>query len=119
MNLFTLGNFILNSGKSSNFKIECDALTDADWDAIAEIILGKFIFNDVYGIPRGGVPLADRLRSHTKKNACLLLVDDVLTTGNSMLEARQKFGRLNTIGVVLFARGECPDWIHPIFQMWE
>ena len=46
----------------------------------------------------------------------MLIVDDVLTTGASMEHERARCsGR--TIGVVLFARGPCPEWIHPVFRM--
>jgi len=50
--------------------------------------------------------------------ANLLIVDDVLTTGSSMEEVRKEMGTYyQSEGFVLFARGECPDWITPLFQM--
>jgi orotate phosphoribosyltransferase len=48
-----------------------------------------------------------------------LIVDDVLTTGKSMEEMRKKHSNVLTIGVVLFARGKCPKWVEPIFNMWD
>lgn len=117
-NLFQLGDFTLHSGKRSNFKIECDALTDEDWDTIADWIIDRYRFSEVYGVPKGGTKLAERLQAHTKDNSCLLIVDDVFSTGTSMDAAKAKFGRLDTLGVVVFARGKCPSWIQPIFQMW-
>jgi hypothetical protein len=47
-----------------------------------------------------------------------LIVDDVLTTGASMEAARAKLwpGSL-PLGVVIFARGPCPDWVWPIFRL--
>jgi hypothetical protein len=46
-----------------------------------------------------------------------LIVDDVLTTGTSMEEARKQLGWDDATGIVIFARGRCPDWILPIFDM--
>lgn len=42
-------------------------------------------------------------------------MDDVLTTGamTSMEEARHG----EAIGFVLFARGQCPSWVTPLFTM--
>ena len=45
----------------------------------------------------------------------MLIVDDVFTTGASM-EALHTPG---DIGAVVFARGLCPSWITPLFQMWS
>jgi orotate phosphoribosyltransferase len=117
-NLFQIGDFTLHSGNTSKFKIECDALVDADWDAIAMWIRTRYRFSEVYGVPTGGTKLADRLKDYTTPNSCFLIVDDVFSTGVSMQAARDKFGRLDTLGVVVFSRGQCPQWIQPIFQMW-
>jgi hypothetical protein len=38
MNLFQLGSFTLASGKSSYWKLECDALADDDIKTLAEMI---------------------------------------------------------------------------------
>src|SRR5229473_5311299 len=100
MNLFQSGTFLLHSGSESNFKIECDALTDEYLNTIANLIAKKIRFSAVYGIPRCGIRLADSLGKYKTPNSCLLIVDDVLTTGNSMEEAKRKFGRLDTLGVV-------------------
>lgn len=119
MNLLVSGKFKLHSGAESNFKIDCDALTDEDLATIAMLISEKIKFSDVYGIPRGGIRLANCLARHRTSNSCLLIVDDVLTTGNSMEETKRKLGRLDTLGVVIFARSRCPDWIRPVFQVWS
>lgn len=37
MNLFKNGNFTLHSGAQSNYKIDCDALTDKDLETLALI----------------------------------------------------------------------------------
>ena len=46
-----------------------------------------------------------------------LIVDDVLTTGGSMVDHRAALGGSRCKGVVIFARGECPSWVVPLFQM--
>jgi hypothetical protein len=33
----------------------------------------------------------------------------------SMEEAKKQKSWANAVGVVIFARGVCPSWIHPIF----
>ena len=115
MNLFQSGNFVLHSGAHSNFKINCNALTDEDWKALASIVSKKFKFGKVWGIPRGGTKLANALLSYITEGRAII-VDDVFTTGNSMEEARRVFGE-DSIGVVVFARHTPPLWITPIFKL--
>ncbi len=123
MNLFQTGDFTLHSGKQSNFKIDCDALTDEDWQALAKLIynaVGRF--GKVVGVPTGGLKLAKALEPYCSvtHTSPVLIVDDVLTTGGSMNELRNKLrsehGR-SIIGIVVFARNWCPHWITPIFEM--
>jgi len=123
MNLFQKVDIILNSGKPSDFKIECDALTDSDIETFAYLISKKYTFSKVVGVPRGGIRIEDALQKYTSNdpNDPLLMVDDVLTTGGSMIRYRKEYEDLgydNIVGVVLFARGECPDWIDSVFKMW-
>jgi orotate phosphoribosyltransferase len=118
--LFTQGNFTLHSGAKSNWKIECDALTDEDWETLALMIGESYHFHSVYGIPMGGVRLAARLEKYRKKDGCYsLIVDDVLTTGRSMNEMMQKLfseGHMNIKGVVVFSRtNKIPSWIDALF----
>ena len=120
-NLFNWGKFKSHSGKELDFKIECGALTDVDLDCLAEIIASKNRFKKVIGIPKGGTRLAAKLKKYTQYNSnTLLIVDDVLTTGQSMNLAKEYHHShyFNIFGVVIFARGECPDWVTPIFRMW-
>jgi len=119
MNLFKLGDFILHSGQKSYWKIDCDALTTEDWVTLARIVyesVGKF--RKAIGIPIGGLKLAKALKSYQFSNPeyPILIVDDVLTTGKSMERLRQEIND-KCIGVVVFARGECPDWITPLFKV--
>lgn len=115
MNLFQAGDFDLHSGGTSNWKIECDALKDDDWQTLAKLIAERVpAFGSVYGIPHGGVPLAQFLGPYATEGP-LLIVDDVLTTGESMQHAHEI--QPDAIGSVVFARGPCPAWVTPLFQM--
>lgn len=115
-NLFQSGIFKLASGQYSNWKIECDALTKQDWATLAAMayeILPPF--GEVVGVPRGGIPFADALSHYmTSMSKTLLIVEDVVTTGNSIEKFRN--GR-DAIGVCVFAREKCPDWVTPLFRM--
>ena len=122
MSLFERKTFVMHSGELSHYKIECDYITDEDWDTLAFIISQKYKFGSVHGVPRGGLKLEYALRKRCSKDSdIVLIVDDVLTTGNSMEEMRSVFSNPPEYikGVVIFARAKCPDWIEPVFQMWE
>ncbi len=113
--LFVDGEFIAHSGGTLQMKIECDALTDESIDALAKKIARTVpAFGAVHGIPRGGLRLAAALRPLSHMSGPTLIVDDVLTTGASMEEARKSFGG-EVIGVVIFARGPWADWITPLW----
>ena len=124
MNLFQLGDFTLASGAKSNWKIECDALTDEDLLTLAVMVRDMVPpFGNVFGVPRGGKKLERYLLQYCRSSAdgTILIVDDVLTSGGSMERMRQELsgswiGR-EFIGAVVFARGPCPAWIKPMFQM--
>ena len=98
-NLFQTGDFILHSGLPSNFKIECDAVTDDDWRTLAAMIAHRIKFRSVVGIPRGGLALANHLQGYVS-GGWDLVVDDVWTTGGSMMPYLDK----GMIGYVVFAR---------------
>jgi len=118
MGLFQQGDFRLHSGGKSWFKIECAYLSDEDWRAIARLVAEQLDFKDAVGIPSGGLKLAEALKFYRKErdNLPTLIIDDVLTTGASMERAAEKInGRC--IGIVLFARGKCPNWVWPVFEM--
>jgi hypothetical protein len=118
MNLFQYGDFISHAGKELKWKIECDALTDEDWDCLAQIVADRCSFGSVYGIPRGGEKFAKALEKYTKSsNPYRLVVDDVYTTGKSMREVMNS----GDIGFVVFAREQIrfdPDkYVRALFTM--
>lgn len=121
MSLFERRNFIGHSGDQLDFKIECDDLDYDDLETLAYIISKKFTFCKVHGVPSGGNRLATALRRYEEPAELRhLLVDDILTTGASMeYYKKMELSDKPVIGVVLFARGKCPNWIVPLFQMWE
>lgn len=117
MPLFRNKPFVSHSKQLLSFNIECGALSDEDFDTLAAIIAKQFRFSGIQGTP-GGQRLAKALEKYVSKARSLpvLIVSDVLATGKTMQELRYAFGT-HTIGVVIFARGECPEWIHPLFRL--
>lgn len=123
MILFSTGLFTSHSGKLLQWKINTEALTYDDLRALAAVA-AKFLlpFSFVHGIPRGGVPMAEQMATHYQAYAKrLLIVDDVLTTGASMEGARARLSSTwpEIIGLVIFARGPCPEWVTPMFTLNE
>ena len=121
-NLFVEETFVGHSGGTLHWKIEMDALTDAEWKCIARMIMEhqKDFFQAAIGIPRGGLKLSGYLNEYCTHAPTdpYLLVDDVLTTGGSMEEFKKEhFKDKKTIGWVVFARRKPADWINTLFQM--
>ena len=112
--MFDTGTFTLHGGQESQWKIECDALTEADWKTLAAMIAERQTFSDVEGVPSGGWSLADALVAYRSPEGPLLIVDDVLTTGVSM--ETQRADR-EAVGYVVFARGPCPPWVQALFTL--
>lgn len=122
MHLFQSGDFKLHSGEKSKWKIDCDALTDADLDTLAAMIAERVPapFGSIWGIPSGGITPGQKLWPYCTDGASpVLIVDDVLTTGKSMEEARTYFNDRGqgVFGAVIFARGPRPSWVKPLFKM--
>lgn len=125
MSLFALGEITLSSGRTSGWKIECDALDSGDWDALA--MLGSFgmpSFAAAFGVPSGGKPFERALQKYASGNSPYVLVcDDVWTTGRSMEEMRaqmvQAGWELPKIhGLVAFSRApSLPYWVRAIFSL--
>jgi hypothetical protein len=112
--LFQWGSFMLSSGGSAEYKIECDALTDADVECLSHLLLQRLpSFGAVEGVPRGGLRIADYLQSFVTVGP-LLIVDDVYTTGRSLL---RHMGNRDAVCGVLFARTTPPPWVCAVFVM--
>lgn len=123
MDLFQTGSFLLHSGKTSDFKIECDALSDEEIAVLAyqlSLRLPRFHFN-VYGVPEGGIRLALAMEQYSRTDGRRLVCDDVFTTGKAIQEYAYYqglgVGGTHWIGAVLFARNPTPAHIYPLFQM--
>ncbi len=112
--LFQSGTFTLHSGSQSAWKIDCDSLTNDDLETLAQMAAEILpAFGEVIGVPEGGLRFAEALRRYSRLGPTLI-ADDVLTTGGSM----ERFHMVGTdLGVVIFARGKCPDWVTPLFQI--
>lgn len=122
MNLFKSGEFTLNSGRTSFYKVDCDALTNEDIECLARLIKDNLpLFGWVEGVPTGGLRLAEALKPLAEPDHSItgLIVDDVLTTGNSM--ERQRDFRHPVMGVVIFNRmpmdNVTPGWIKSIWRI--
>ena len=123
IDLFQSVDFKSHSGLDLTWKIEMDTLSDPEWFTICRMIMEySSPFREAIGIPRGGIKLGNLLNQHGtgKREDPVLLVDDVLTTGESMNEFKRKRQWRNPtkyIGWVVFARNKCPDWVTALFQM--
>ena len=122
--LFQSVNFKSHSGLNLTWKIEMDALDDLEWQTIARMIIEATPpFREAVGIPRGGVKLGDMLNEHATGNEGdpICIVDDVLTTGESMEYFLSQYQRnrrpFTAIGWVVFARTMPPLWVKALFQM--
>jgi orotate phosphoribosyltransferase len=118
-NLFIKCDVTLHSGQQSDYKINCDALTDNDIETCAFLLSKKVHkFSDVIGIPSGGSRLAKAMKQYSSVVGTLLIVDDVLTTGESMESFREKFcNKFTCQGAVMFARSKPPSWVAVLFSM--
>ena len=122
MNIFQQVDFKSHAGLDLRWKIECDGVSKKEWKCLAEMILDyeKRPFQSAIGIPRGGVMLGSFLNQYStqKLDDPYLIVDDVLTTGGSMVDFRKEhFSGKETFGWVVFARGFPPQWCRALFQM--
>lgn len=124
--IFKWGEFRSHSGSILPFKIDCDALNSADIACIANQIASKISFGVAKGIPCGGIRLAKALEKYAdikKTPFTVLLVDDVLTTGNSMEQMKSELSQLvhpdDVVGWVIFARVKPPEWVNAVFTMTE
>ena len=125
--LFQSINFKSHSGLDLNWKIECDALSHLEWYTISKMIMEVSPpFREAIGIPRGGIKLATLLNESAatgNEKDPICIVDDVLTTGESMEHFLSQYWRnrrpFTAIGWVVFSRAQTPDWVQALFQMPE
>ena len=122
--LFQSIDFTSHSGLDLSWKIEMDALSDPEWFTIKKMIMELTPpFKEAVGIPTGGSKLGNLLNEHGtgKEEDPICIVDDVLTTGESMEYFLTQYQRnrkpFTAIGWVVFARGQCPGWVTSLFQM--
>lgn len=125
-NLLQRGTFRLHSGDVSDFKIDCDAFTNEDIETCAYLLNQRLKpFNHVIGIAGGGIRLGAALLKYQTSQMIsnLLICDDVLTTGQSMITMKNMMkDRWKTIqGAVIFNRLEYPlvdiSWITSLFKL--
>lgn len=126
--MFITKPFISHSGISLDWKIDCDSLTDADWACMAKVATNGLKFKRVIGIPHGGLKFAEALKPYTdSKASMILIVDDVLTTGGSMIKmfdkvVQEEYAKTKqspyVSGLVLFCRADrYPSWIQSVFYL--
>ena len=122
--LFQSIDFKSHSGLDLSWKIEMDALSDPEWFTVKKMIMEITPpFKEAVGIPTGGTKLGDLLNEHGtgKDEDPICIVDDVLTTGESMEYFLTQYQRnrkpFTAIGWVVFARSQCPGWVTALFQM--
>lgn len=122
-NLFQLGKLTLASGKASEYKIECDALTDTDWECLAYLASKRVPkFSHVFGVPTGGLRFARALEKYITLDAeerIFLIADDVFTTGRSMRTEANNYTDCTVFGVCAFARVAVPHWVTAVFVLTE
>jgi orotate phosphoribosyltransferase len=126
--LFNRGFFRLSSGENSSFKIDCDALSDKDLEAIASVIAQTVDFFEVYGVPTGGRRLAEILRKYCSRHRVgrevVLIVDDVYNTGESIRKVKERLLQIRSaheteeiVGFVIFSRHKPAPWVHSVFTL--
>ena len=117
MALFTYGRFKLHSGNTSSFLIDCDELSYLDLVGLAASAVKKLLppFGSVCAIPEGGLKFGEQLLGYCTEGP-VLIVDDVCTTGGSLIERKKQLGKKDVIGIVIFNRGGLPDWCYSLFD---
>lgn len=130
MSLFQWGHFNLHSGDKSWWRIDCDALTDSEISFFAKMIserVGRFN-NVVSPVSHPGSSvhkLKEALKPYSDPRVSdpgliYLIVDDVMTSGASLLEMYEKLKPHAAIikGAVMFQRGRNDlDFVKPIFRL--
>lgn len=125
--VFQQCNFKSHAGLDLTWKIECDNISDSEWDCFARMIseVESRQFSEVIGIPRGGIKLQNALSNYTSGHCAdpILIVDDVWTTGTSFKEFSE-IGLIETLtqdkgwfGWCIFARTPTRNPVRALFDM--
>jgi len=123
MDLFQKVDFISHAGIPMSWKIECDAITNKEWECLAKMIMEyqKEPFRAAIGIPRGGSPLGFALNAYATDNPehPFLIADDVYTTGTSFREFCEQEGhdQEKVFQWVVFARKQPENSVRALFTM--
>ena len=122
MDLFQEYDYVGHAGGKLTWKIECDAISDAEWEVLANLVLHyeKRPFRVAIGIPTGATKLGNILNKHSTgdRRHPVLVVDDVYTTGTSFREFKeQNYKDEHIIQWVIFARKPTTPDINAIFTM--
>ena len=122
MDLFQDVDIIGHAGGKLTWKIECDAISDAEWQVLANLILHyeKRPFRVAIGIPTGATTLGNILNRHAtgERQHPVLVVDDVYTTGTSVREFKEKnYADEHIIQWVCFARKPTTSDVNALFTM--
>lgn len=121
MTIFTSNAFIGHSGATLYGKVECDGFSLEDWRGMATMV-NAYVklppFTRAVGVPRGGIILAVCMSAYGKADIGerVLVTDDVLTTGNSILKMMGMYQQ--AIGLVAFDRSQKP--LPPnVYALWS
>jgi len=122
MDLFQEVDIIGHAGGRLTWKIECDAISDAEWEVLAKQILHyeRRPFRVAIGIPSGATKLGDILNRYAsgQPQHPVLVVDDVYTTGTSFKEFKQKhYQDEHIMQWVIFARKPTTHDVNALFTM--
>lgn len=130
MTLFENGQFKSTSGINLSFKIDCDSLSTEDLRCLAIQCALNFPAYKYTSVPTGGDRFTVQLNKYVKpedwavihKDIHHYIVDDVWTTGKSVIETAIKHDLFSELGkkvrcLVIFARGPYPGWVKPLFTL--
>jgi hypothetical protein len=122
MTIFVKEDFVSHAGLDLKWKIECDGLTEDDWECLALMIseIENRPFSKVVGIPRGGLPLQYAMEKYATgdEKHPVLIVDDVYTTGTSFNDfVEENYADQDVICWVAFARNPANQQVNALFQM--
>ena len=122
IDLFQRIDFVSHAGKHLHWKIECDAISEKEWECLAYMIkeIEGQPWRKAVGIPRGGVPLGNALDKYSTGNIDhpLLIADDVYTTGTSFKEFKEEYyPNEATLQWCVFAREPTVGKVKALFTM--